>query len=289
MSMESSLHREDDGMTAEHYPFQSSADERRRLIAQGELVAPLTERLFKNAGIASGMHVLDIGSGSGDVALLAARLVGSAGSVIGVDRDPAQVTFAEQRAKDAHLPNVHFMTGDFREIDLSSPVDAIVGRLVLMYAVDPLDALRRTVRNLRSGGVIALQESIIEYDGPVFIEPLDCLAAKAVEWFRAGFKHAGVQPRMGLRLLGLMRAAGLDPSLDIDMLVPIQQGPDGALFSVLTSVVRSQLPAILAIGVATEAEIDIETLEQRMIADAPIGGVVGYFNTGHVGVWARKP
>jgi hypothetical protein len=86
-----------------------------------------------------------------------------------------------------------------------------------------------------------------------------------------------------------MRAAGLDPSTDIEMLVPIQQGPDGALFSILTSVVRSQIPAIVASGVATEAEIDIETLEQRLIADAPPGGVVGYFNLGHVGVWARKP
>jgi hypothetical protein len=54
-------------------------------------------------------------------------------------------------------------------------------------------------------------------------------------------------------------------------------------------VVRSQIPAIVASGVATEAEIDIDTLEERMIADAPADGVVGYFNLGHVGVWARKP
>ncbi len=114
-----------------------------------------------------------------------------------------------------------------------------------------------------------MQESVIDYEGPVLIEPLDCLAAKAAQWFRAGFKHAGVHPRMGLRLFGLMRAAGLDPSMEIDMSVPIQQGPDGTLFSSLTSVVRSQIRAIVASGAATEAEIDIETLEKRLIADAP--------------------
>jgi ubiquinone/menaquinone biosynthesis C-methylase UbiE len=276
-------------MTDERYPFQSSEDERRRLIAQAGLVAPLTERLFEKAGITSGMRVLDIGSGSGDVALLAARFVGSEGTVVGVDRDPAQVAFAAQRAKAGGLTNVRFMTGDFREIQLSLPVDAIIGRLVLMYAADPLDALRRALRNLRAGGVIALQESVIDYDGPVLIEPLDCLAAKAAEWFRAGFKHAGVHPRMGMRLFGLMRAAGLDPSVDVEMVVPIQQGPEGALFSILASAVRSQIPAILASGVATEAEIDIETLEERLIAEAPANGVVGYFNSGHVGIWARKP
>lgn len=191
-------------------------------------------------------------------------------------------------AKANGLSNVRFLAADFREIDLSAAVDAIVGRLVLMYAADPLDALHRALRNLRAGGIIALQESIIDYDGPVLIEPLNCLAARAVEWFRAGFKHAGVHPRMGLRLFGLMRAAGLDPSIEIEMLVPIQQDPEGELFRILTSVVRSQLPAIVASGAATEAEIDIETLEQRLIAGAPPQGVVGYFNSGHVGVWARK-
>ena len=275
-------------MTRELYPFQSSEEERQRLVAQGGLLAPLTQRLLEKAGISSGMHVLDIGSGSGDVALLAARLVGSRGSVIGADLDPAQVAFSEQRAGADGLTNVHFMVRDFREIEVSPALDAIVGRLVLMFTADPLDALRRVLRNLKVGGVIALQESNVDYEGPVLIEPLNCLAAKAAEWFRAGFEHVGVHPRMGMRLFGLMRLAGLDPSPDIEMSVPIQQGPDGALFSILTSVVRSQIPAIVASGVATKAEIDIETLEERLIADAPIGGVVGYFNLGHVGVWARK-
>jgi SAM-dependent methyltransferase len=273
----------------EVYPFQSSDDERKRLIAQSGLVAPLTRRLFERAGITAGMRVLDIGAGSGDVALLAAQLVGPTGDVTGIDRDPAQVEFAAQRAKAQDLTNVRFVAGDFREIEFTPAVDAIVGRLVLMYAADPLDALRRALRNLRSGGIIALQESIIDYEGPVFIEPLDCLAARAAEWFRAGFKHAGVQSRMGMRLFAVMRKAGLNPSTEIDMLVPIQEGPDGALFSTLASVVRSQVPAIVASGAATEAEIQIDTLEKRMIADAPADGVVGYFNLGHVGVWASKP
>jgi SAM-dependent methyltransferase len=273
----------------ELYPFQSSDTERKRLIAQGELVASLTRRLFETAGITAGMRVLDIGSGSGDVALLAAQLVGPAGDVTGIDRDPAQVKYAAQRAETRGLKNVRFVSGDFREIELTPAADAIVGRLVLMYAANPLDAIRRVLRNLKSGGIVALQESIIDYEGPVFIEPLDCLAARAAEWFRAGFKHSGVHSRMGMRLFGLMRKAGLAPSTEIHMLVPIQEGPDGALFSTLASVVRSQIPAIVASGVATEAEIDIDTLEERMVADAPADGVVGYFNLGHVGVWARKP
>src|SRR5215475_13615699 len=137
----------------EVYPFQSSDGERKRLIAQGELVAPLTRRLFERAGITAGMRVLDIGSGSGDVALLAAHFVGPTGAVTGIDRDPAQVEYAEQRAKTRGLTNVHLVAGDFREIELIPAGDAIVGRLVLMYAANPLDAIRHALRNLKSGGI----------------------------------------------------------------------------------------------------------------------------------------
>ena len=125
-------------MSAPYYPFQSSDDERQRLILQNRLVAPLTERLFERAGIKPGMRVLDIGSGSGDVSFLAARVVGPTGSVLGLDCDPAQIKFAEQRAKVDALTNVDFMSGDFQSIELKQAVDAIVGRLVLMYAADPL-------------------------------------------------------------------------------------------------------------------------------------------------------
>ncbi len=276
-------------MNGEHYPFQSTPDERQRLVRQAELVAPLTEQLFEKAGITSGWRVLDIGSGSGDVALLVARLVGPTGTVIGIDRDPDQINFAKQRAMEHGVSNVQFMSEDFRNIELRSPVDAIVGRLVLMYTAEPLEALRSVLRNLKPGGVIALQESVVDYDGPPCIEPRDCLAAKAVQWFRAGFKYSGVQPRMGMRLFGLMREAGLNPSTDIVTLAPMLQGPEGPLFKLITAVVASQLPAILSSGIATEAEIDIDTLEQRMIEDAPPCGVVGYFNSGHVGVWAKNP
>jgi ubiquinone/menaquinone biosynthesis C-methylase UbiE len=86
----------------EAYPFQSSQHERQRLIAQDGLLARSTQRLFENAGIRAGMHILDIGSGAGDVALLAARAAGPRGRVTGIDRDPAQATFAPQRA--AQIP-----------------------------------------------------------------------------------------------------------------------------------------------------------------------------------------
>ena len=71
-----------------------SAGETRRLVIQGGLYRDSTQRLFERAGIGPGMKVLDVGSGAGDVAHVAAELVRPAGSVVGVDRDPAGLEVA---------------------------------------------------------------------------------------------------------------------------------------------------------------------------------------------------
>ena len=56
------------------YVLGGNDAEHERLMRQAETLAPYTERLFRDAGIASGQRVLDVGSGVGDVALLAASL-----------------------------------------------------------------------------------------------------------------------------------------------------------------------------------------------------------------------
>ena len=78
-------------MSTSDYAFADRAQEQRRLASQAELFDPLTERVFRTAGLATGMRVLDLGSGAGDVAMLAARLVGREGEVVGVERDPQAV------------------------------------------------------------------------------------------------------------------------------------------------------------------------------------------------------
>ena len=68
--------------------------EQLRLIRQARVLAPFTNRLFRDAGIASGMRVLDIGCGMGDVTMLAAQLVGPSGRVVSIDRDQASIETA---------------------------------------------------------------------------------------------------------------------------------------------------------------------------------------------------
>src|SRR5437660_9187679 len=115
------------------YALGNTDAEHERLIWQAARVAPITERLFREAGIGSGQRVLDLGSGVGDVAMLAARLVGPSGEVVGVERDPRSIARARARVADAGLHNVTFTQSDISQISSGKPFDAVVGRFILMF------------------------------------------------------------------------------------------------------------------------------------------------------------
>jgi hypothetical protein len=68
------------------YALGHSPRELERLAVQARLVDPITRAFLREAGIAPGMRVLDVGCGAGDVAFLAADLVGRDGAVIGIER-----------------------------------------------------------------------------------------------------------------------------------------------------------------------------------------------------------
>ena len=73
------------------YDLGGTDAEHRRLIWQAERLAPLTERLFREAGIGPGQRVVDPGSGVCDVVMLVSRLVGPSGEVVGIERDPRSI------------------------------------------------------------------------------------------------------------------------------------------------------------------------------------------------------
>jgi ubiquinone/menaquinone biosynthesis C-methylase UbiE len=131
------------------YVLGHSAEELNRLIEQARLFGELTEEIFVRAGIGAGMRVLDVGCGAGDVSFLLARMVGPSGAVIGVDRSEEAVAMANARAQAMGLTQVSFSQSDIEDISLDQPVDAAVGRFVLMYSAEPSKTLRRVAANVR--------------------------------------------------------------------------------------------------------------------------------------------
>src|SRR5246127_642066 len=158
-----------------NYPLGNTDAEHERLIRQAACVAPITERFFREAGIASGQRVLDLGSGVGDVAMLVARLVGSSGEVVAIERDPKSIARASARVAEAGFHNVSFNESNVNEILDVKPFDAAVGRFILMYLPDPVATLRSISQVVRPGGVFVFQE-------PCWVPALAHLASLPL-WF----------------------------------------------------------------------------------------------------------
>src|SRR5215470_7752344 len=111
------------------YALGHSEQELQRLTRQAQAFEPFTRQLFEEAGISRGMRVLDVGCGSGDVAFLAADLVGPSGKVVGVDRERKAVDWADARARSLGMRNVKFVEGDPTEMEFDRQFDAVIGRL----------------------------------------------------------------------------------------------------------------------------------------------------------------
>src|SRR4051812_13301040 len=101
------------------YVLGRSEGETWRLIRQAQLYHPATRRLMEAAGIGPGMRVLDLGSGAGDVALLAGELVGPGGAVVGVELDEGLLRTARARAAALGYDHVRFIAGDARAVPIA--------------------------------------------------------------------------------------------------------------------------------------------------------------------------
>jgi SAM-dependent methyltransferase len=230
------------------------------------------------------MSVLDVGCGPGDVSFLAARLVGPTGTVLGVDRSAEAVAVAERRARDAGLGNVSFAVQEVAELTVTGPVDALVGRLVLMYLDDPAAVLGRLLEAVRPGGAVAFQEMDM---GAVTCEP-DCpLVTASGDRIRQTFARAGLDDRTGLKLARIYRDAGL-PAPETLQGARVESGPDSPVYAYVAQTTRTLLPLMERTGVATATEVEVDTLaarlrEQVVAADATV------VPPPLIGAWTRKP
>lgn len=272
------------------YTMGRTAGEEQRLQFQADMLSGPTHRLLVYAGIEPGMKVLDLGSGAGDVALLAAELVGPSGSVVGIDVNDTILETARRRAAEAGYPNVTFIAGDLRTVELDDEFDAIVGRLILCHLADPTATLRDVLSYLRPGGIIAIGE----WDFPSFVSqnsyPLRPLIQRASAWAVEALNRGGVDVYTARKLHQIFIDAGLDaPSMHGEIVLGGSEAfLQGYLMSFLAECVRSLLPIILREGIATEDEVDIDTLARRMFDEAIAANAV-ILSAHYVGAWTRKP
>lgn len=119
-------------------------------------MAFLSHRLVADARLRPGMRVLDLGSGTGYPALLAAQVVGPKGRVIGVDVAESMLAAAQRNAKRLAVTNVTFRTGDVTALPFEhGSFDAVTSRFCLMFLPEIPKTAAEIARVLKPGGWVA--------------------------------------------------------------------------------------------------------------------------------------
>jgi len=266
------------------YALGHAEVEIQRLQLQARLYDNDTEHALRRAGLRPGMRVLDVGCGPGDVSFVAARLVGPTGTVLGVDAALEVIDVARARAAEQGLSWVRFETATIPDIALDEPVDAVVGRLILIHLPDPETALRELAGLVRPGGVIAFCETDI---GAVRSVPETPQFRAVTEGIVSAFRDVGLDPGFGTTLYSLFQRAGL-PSPQLALAAPIGGVNNPDVFAYAMEVWRLVLPVAEQLGLVTDDLADIDTLLPRWRAEAAAAGAVVMMPP-MITAWCRLP
>ena len=267
------------------YPIGETDSQSRRLITQAQLYNPFTRAFFQAAGISSGMKVLELGSGTGDVSLVLADLVGPSGCVVGVELKPAAVETARSRIAATGWQNVEYLAGAIESVELEQDFDAVVGRFVLMWLPDPLAVLERVARHLRPGGVVAFQDNDFTF-GAMASAPLP-LFDQVYTWLKGTMTQDGPDYHMGLKMQHLYQRVGLTtPQFTFD--APIGTGNNWTGYQYIAETVEMLKAPMQQRGIALPAEIGTSDLAEKIRKEAVEKNAV-IILPAIIGAWSRKP
>lgn len=119
------------------------------------------------AGLKQGEVVLDLGSGAGLDAFVAARRVGKTGRVIGVDMTPKMLATSRRSTAEMGLTNIEFREGDIEDLPVrDNSVDVVISNCVINLAPDKAKVFKESYRVLLPGGRLMVSDIVLNEELP---------------------------------------------------------------------------------------------------------------------------
>ena len=267
------------------YALGSTDAEHERLMVQARFIRPWTERFLRAGGLVPGMSVLDLGSGIGDVTMLAAGIVGPEGHVTGIDRDEVITGKARQRIRNESMAHIaSFEVADLADYEPDELLDAVIGRFVLLYQKDPAAILRRYARFVRPGGVLIFHDldfTRTDPSWPACPQWDDCYRL-----IGEAFRATGALPDLGRRFSHLFRTAGL-PAPVVEIVTEIANTPQSPALDWAARTMISLKPLLDRIGATPRSPLDYDEMINGWRAGIADGAQLEL--PSHYGAWTRLP
>jgi SAM-dependent methyltransferase len=210
--------------------------------------------------------------------MIAARLVGASGDVLGIERNAGFVARARERVAALGFRNVTFLQADANALAIGGTFDAVVGRFVLNHNPDPVAMLRSVTQLLKPGGVVAFQE--------IAVGPALAVAANLPLWSLVltriqNIRRSGNMHDAGLALPRIFQETGLPvPHMHLDLPFAQDAGTAQLEVDLLRSLADHHGASLADLG-------DLETLAERIHTEAVSArSAIGFVAV--VSAWSRK-
>jgi enediyne biosynthesis protein CalE5 len=202
-----------------------------------EQMAFLNHRLVADARLRTGLRVLDLGSGTGYPALLAAQTFGANGSVVGLDLAEQMLEAARRKAVSLRLANITFRTGDVTTLPFeAASFDAVTTRFCLMFLPEIPTAAAEIFRVLKPNTWVAAAVWSAPDKNPYLKIPMDIIK-QFIELPPPDSAAPGIfrLAKPG-ELAGMLQQVGLTDISDQEFLGDVRFAEAGEYFSSLMDI-----------------------------------------------------
>ena len=250
------------------YSIQGGETGKNRLSVLTRTLEVQTGSFISQSGIKDGFKCLDLGCGAGEVSFYISNLVGSAGSVTGMDVDVSQLNFARDSKQQRGVLNSDFICRDVYQLTEFEEYDLVYSRFLLSHLSNASLALEAIFKALKPGGILLLEDT--DFSGH-FCYPENQNFTDYVRWYQQLLKQRGANANRGQELHFMLKRAGFE-NVEFSIHQPIHVEGEGKQMAEITlaairdSLIEEKIAVSDAIDRCINGLIQLRTQRDSLIS-----------------------